>query len=105
VHTVTHRNLSTLKPAEVTWELSHARERLNEELGVASDVVAYPYGSSNRVVQAEAERMGFAAGLGLDFGMVRSPASQFNIERIDVPEGIDKVTFACWASGLKLRDY
>jgi peptidoglycan/xylan/chitin deacetylase (PgdA/CDA1 family) len=104
VHTVTHRNLTTLQPVEVAWELEHARERLRQELGTVLDVVAYPYGRANETVQAEAARAGFRAGLTLDFRLVRSTGPQFNIGRINVPEGLEMVTFVCWASGLRLRD-
>jgi peptidoglycan/xylan/chitin deacetylase (PgdA/CDA1 family) len=104
IHTVTHRNLTTLQAQEVSWEIAHAFERLQEELGAVLKVVAYPYGRTNEAVQAETARLGFVAGLSLGFRLVRRPASQLNIGRIDVPQGIDMVTFVCRASGLQLRD-
>jgi peptidoglycan/xylan/chitin deacetylase (PgdA/CDA1 family) len=105
VHTVTHRNLTTLKPTEVAWEVTHARERLQQELGAVTDVLAYPYGRTSEAVQDAVARAGFRGGLGLDFGLVRRQAPRLNMRRINVPEGISMVSFMCWTSGLKLRNY
>lgn len=103
VHSVTHRNLAELSGEEIDWELTHARTRLIEETGRTPDVVAYPYGRTSSRIADRAENAGFQAGLGLDFGLVRSGASFFDLPRITVPQGLTMPAFACWASGLKLR--
>jgi peptidoglycan/xylan/chitin deacetylase (PgdA/CDA1 family) len=103
VHTVRHRNLAELAPSEIAWELTHARARLAEELDVAAYAVAYPYGGTSPAVFAETKKAGFHVGLGLDFGTVRADADRFNLARVNVPAGLDLSTFACWASGLRLR--
>lgn len=103
VHTVTHRNLTTLTTAEVEWEMTHARDRLTDELGASSDLVAYPYGITSSTVQDVARRAGFNAGLSLDFGLIRTGVSPLNLPRVSVPQGLDMARFACWASGLRLR--
>jgi peptidoglycan/xylan/chitin deacetylase (PgdA/CDA1 family) len=103
VHTVTHRNLAPLASDEIAWELTHARDRLAEELNVDTRVVAYPYGGTSGTVFAEMKKAGFEAGLGLQFGMVRSGADPFDLARVNVPAGMRMSGFACWGSGLKLR--
>jgi peptidoglycan/xylan/chitin deacetylase (PgdA/CDA1 family) len=103
VHGVTHRNLTTLPAEEVVWELTHARTRVGEELAVPTDVIAYPYGRTNASVQAVAERLGFQAGLTNDSSLIREGHALFDVGRINVPGGLSIATFACWASGLKLR--
>lgn len=103
IHGMTHRNLTALSPAEVAWEVTEARARLNDEIGRTMDVVAYPYGLTNAAVQAETERAGCRVGLGLDFGLIRDGDSTMNLSRITVPAGLSMSTFACWASGLQLR--
>jgi peptidoglycan/xylan/chitin deacetylase (PgdA/CDA1 family) len=103
VHGVTHRNLAVLPGEDIAWELTHARTRLREELDVTADVIAYPYGRSSPAVQAATERAGFRAGLTNNTGLVREGINPFELGRINVPAGLSLATFACWASGLKLR--
>jgi peptidoglycan/xylan/chitin deacetylase (PgdA/CDA1 family) len=103
VHTVTHRNLAVLTREEVRWELTHARDRITEELNAEPSLVTYPYGRSNLIVKEETRRAGFAAGFGLASNLVRGGISDFDIPRINVPAGIALASFACWSSGLKLR--
>jgi peptidoglycan/xylan/chitin deacetylase (PgdA/CDA1 family) len=103
VHGVTHCNLAELPAEAVAWELTHARDRIAEELGVVPRLVAYPYGKSNSVVQEETKRAGFGAGIGLDYDLIRAGAADMNLARVNVPVGLALPTFACWASGLRLR--
>jgi peptidoglycan/xylan/chitin deacetylase (PgdA/CDA1 family) len=103
VHTVTHRNLAVLEPAEVRWEITHARDVVAQELMQTPTLVTYPYGRTNAIVAAETERAGFAAGLGLASNLVRNGIPAFDVPRINVPAGIALASFACWSSGLKLR--
>ena len=103
VHTMTHRNLTPLTPEEIAWELTHARARLHEELGIHVPTAAYPYGAANEEVFTQMKKAGFEAGFGLDFGLVRSDADPFNLPRVNVPAGMHISSFACWGSGLKLR--
>lgn len=103
VHTVTHRSLTELSSDEIAWELRHARERIGEELGRTSSVVAYPYGRTDGRVIDETRRAGFHAAVGLDYAQIRRGAPTMNLARVNVPVGLALDTFACWASGLRLR--
>jgi peptidoglycan/xylan/chitin deacetylase (PgdA/CDA1 family) len=49
-HTYSHRELSRLGPAAVSWQISH---------GVPSTVLRPPYGSANASVRAVAARLGY----------------------------------------------
>jgi poly-beta-1,6-N-acetyl-D-glucosamine N-deacetylase len=103
VHTMTHRNLAVLRPDEIRWEISNARDALSQELNYVPTLVSYPYGRTNATVQEETERAGFDAGLSLASNLVGKGVATFDVPRINVPAGIALASFACWSSGLKLR--
>jgi peptidoglycan/xylan/chitin deacetylase (PgdA/CDA1 family) len=103
VHTMTHRNLAALSEGEIGWEISQARKRTADELGVEPTVVAYPYGMSNERVHEQTKRNGFDAGFVLGYELVGADVSHYSIPRINVPTGIPLANFAGWASGLRLR--
>jgi peptidoglycan/xylan/chitin deacetylase (PgdA/CDA1 family) len=66
VHGVTHRPLAALPEAAVRWELSDARRRLHDELGIEARHIAYPYGSPGACAAREyaiAQHLGFETGV------------------------------------------
>jgi peptidoglycan/xylan/chitin deacetylase (PgdA/CDA1 family) len=54
-HTVSHRNLNNLDPAARTKELADSKRALEARFGSITSL-AYPYGSSNATVRAEAAK-------------------------------------------------
>ena len=97
-HSATHRDLRRLRDHELEIELRGARTRLEDELGVAVESVAYPFGRSDARVQ-QATR---AAGYRLGFSMCPAPgtANRWALRRhgvyvIDSPRTVlDKVDAA-----------
>ncbi|MEV7635880.1 polysaccharide deacetylase family protein [Pseudarthrobacter enclensis] len=56
-HTVTHADLTTLTPAQVTTELSQSQTTLRQQFGASAAVdFATPYGASNATTTAEAKK-------------------------------------------------
>jgi peptidoglycan/xylan/chitin deacetylase (PgdA/CDA1 family) len=67
-HTMSHPRLSDLDEDALAAELAGSREKCTSELGVDCISIAYPYGDSDRRVEAATAKAGYlaAAGLGLD---------------------------------------
>jgi peptidoglycan/xylan/chitin deacetylase (PgdA/CDA1 family) len=63
-HSVTHRLLSTLEPAEQQQELVSSREVITDHVGSCVSI-SYPWGEVNDVVAAAARQGGYTAGGGL----------------------------------------
>jgi peptidoglycan/xylan/chitin deacetylase (PgdA/CDA1 family) len=103
VHSVTHRNLTTLAPDVIDWELRQSRSRIEEELGVVPQILSYPYGKCDATVRAAAERAGFAAAFTLERNVLRMGTEPFTCPRVDIPARIPHPNFVCWASGLRMR--
>lgn len=55
-HTRDHKDLATLTASEVRAQLADAQDAIESQVGVRPTTCAYPYGSSNAAVLAEAER-------------------------------------------------
>ena len=60
-HTVTHPHLTQLSDAELDRELGESRTRIEDELGRAPRLLAYPYGEHDARVHAAVRRAGYAA--------------------------------------------
>ena len=102
-HTVTHRNLATLPPHELSHELSASRIVLKRELGVDADAIAYPYGRSSDAVHAAAAAAGYVAGVTVEFGLNGSASAPLALARVSVPAQLPASTLACWGAGIRLR--
>jgi peptidoglycan/xylan/chitin deacetylase (PgdA/CDA1 family) len=61
-HGLSHEPLTTCEQSEVRSELVDSRRRLEEELGVEVDALAYPNGSASTAVAAEARASGYRLG-------------------------------------------
>jgi peptidoglycan/xylan/chitin deacetylase (PgdA/CDA1 family) len=55
-HTRTHKDLADLTPAQVSDEFAGAQDAFESQVGVRPTTCAYPYGSSNAAVTAEAQK-------------------------------------------------
>lgn len=74
-HTKSHRNLR-MKPEEtfedyveaVRTELTASRETLEEHTGKRCEYLAYPYGATNHLVVAMAQKLGYKAAFTVDRG-------------------------------------
>ncbi|MBI4596989.1 MAG: polysaccharide deacetylase family protein [Candidatus Omnitrophica bacterium] len=68
-HGLTHTDLTTLSPAALRQELSDAKRRIEEELGVSCQTIAYPYGAWNASVAAAAREAGYACAVTTEDGL------------------------------------
>jgi peptidoglycan/xylan/chitin deacetylase (PgdA/CDA1 family) len=68
-HTVTHPRLASLDPARCRAELTHARSRLETELGRTVVHLAYPYGSHDHAVQVIAAEAGYVTACSTRAGL------------------------------------
>ncbi len=62
-HSVTHRNFSTLTPAEITKELTDSKQVLERELGVPIRYFTYPEGSYASTTKELVAKAGYTAAL------------------------------------------
>jgi peptidoglycan/xylan/chitin deacetylase (PgdA/CDA1 family) len=81
-HTVTHPRMSRLAEADIENELRVSRAELEDRIGKAVDVFAYPYGDSTPSVRrAVARHFRLACGTRLDF--VSPDSDSMELPRID----------------------
>ncbi|WP_232035748.1 polysaccharide deacetylase family protein [Methylomusa anaerophila] len=83
-HTVSHRPLGNLSPAEMSQELENSKAALEDLLGKAVDSVAYPRGSYNLSTLYSSHELGYRFGLTTNTGYANSRASQLALNRIPV---------------------
>ena len=58
-HTVNHPDLTRIGKKFVEYELKKSKEVLEDKLGKEAIFLSYPFGRYNRLVQQEAERLGY----------------------------------------------
>lgn len=76
-HTCTHPRLTRLSNGQIWHELMASKERLEARLGQEIQLLAYPYGESNREIQRMAMAAGYTAACGVD----RGSSGRFNLWR------------------------
>jgi peptidoglycan/xylan/chitin deacetylase (PgdA/CDA1 family) len=81
-HTITHPHLTRLSDAELSRELQDSRSRIEDELGRACPLLAYPYGDNDARVRDTARRIGYAAAFALRETF--APADDFALPRVDL---------------------
>ncbi len=64
-HTVNHLNLSTLKEAEITKEVTESKKVLEKELGVKIDYFTYPEGDFTDAAREYIQKAGYKAALSM----------------------------------------
>lgn len=81
-HTVTHANLAGLTFQAALKQMIDSKNVLQSQTGYPVNFIAYPYGISNKTVQAAAQKAGFVGGLGVWYGKATGPS--INMPRIKV---------------------
>lgn len=76
-HTVSHLHMPDHGPERNRRELEEAGRRIEAELGVEADILAYPYGEYSAELEALVARMGFRAAFGQHSGVVGSQADNW----------------------------
>jgi peptidoglycan/xylan/chitin deacetylase (PgdA/CDA1 family) len=88
-HTLTHRDLTTLSPADLTHEVAGSRAKLRRLFGVPADFFCYPAGRYDDAVVAAVERAGYLGATTTRFGLARS-SERFVLARVRI-DGSDGV--------------
>lgn len=81
-HSVSHVNLKTLKGDALVKQLTESKKAIESQTGYPVNFLAYPYGSSNALVQQAAQKAGYVGGLGTWYGKASAPG--MNMPRIKV---------------------
>ena len=78
-HTLTHRALTDLAPAQAEAEIRDSRARLTDLLGAPVAWFAYPYVAVDAAIQARVCAAGYAAAC----GGYHQPNGRYNLTRLD----------------------
>lgn len=92
-HAITHRKLPRLTPEELTHELTGSKTYIEETYGTQVHYLAYPKGSWNSAVAAEAERAGYTAAFTVGNRSIRGVEGLFGFPRIQVDSTTSHIEF------------
>jgi peptidoglycan/xylan/chitin deacetylase (PgdA/CDA1 family) len=81
-HSVTHRNLRHLSPAEAREEIFGSKKSLEDRFGLEVRHFCYPYGSWNPLVRDLVAAAGYRTACTMRFGINHADASPFELRRI-----------------------
>lgn len=97
-HTVTHRFLASLAPAEIKTEITRSKFDLEQLLGTSVDFIAYPGGSYNDDTLTIAKEAGYCGGLTTHYGLeiFNHP---FEIKRIPIFHYDRSITYVMLRKG------
>jgi peptidoglycan/xylan/chitin deacetylase (PgdA/CDA1 family) len=83
-HTITHRDLTTLDPADVRHEVAGSRAALRRIFHVPVDGFAYPSGAHDATAEAAVRAAGYRAAETTEFGLAHMDADRAALARIRV---------------------
>jgi peptidoglycan/xylan/chitin deacetylase (PgdA/CDA1 family) len=81
-HTMTHPRLRNLNSISIERELSDSKKIIEDRLGLPVDLLAYPYGETNELIQDIACKVGYHAACGVNEGHL----TPFNLWRVPIKE-------------------
>ncbi|MGD0706934.1 MAG: polysaccharide deacetylase family protein [Anaerolineaceae bacterium] len=91
-HTMTHIDL-TKDHSVLNYELVDSRDRLEKDLGITVNTVAYPFGAFDPTVGAKTSAYGYLAGLGLGTSYNQGMSTLYYLSRMEVQSSYDMQTF------------
>jgi peptidoglycan/xylan/chitin deacetylase (PgdA/CDA1 family)/GT2 family glycosyltransferase len=83
-HTRTHADLTTCSDRELQVELDGSRTVLQERLGVPAQVLAYPFGKYDQMIQEYVQASGWLGGCTARHGFNTVSAERLALRRIEV---------------------
>lgn len=98
-HTVGHRALAALAPARAIWEMRTSKQTLEALLGQPVLDFAYPYGSYDAFVAAQAKIIGFEAAASSNHGVLHWAGQLMYLSRQRVGGGVSLRTYASLLGG------
>jgi peptidoglycan/xylan/chitin deacetylase (PgdA/CDA1 family) len=96
-HTMSHARLAKLPPDRVRAELAESKAAIEEHLGDAIGLLAYPAGSHSPEVAAAASEAGYRAAFTTEAGSVAAGAEPFALPRVGVWGGGYRGAFAAFS--------
>lgn len=81
-HSMTHRNLRHLSPAEMREEIFASKKLLEDRFGVEIKNFCYPYGSWNQAVRELVAKAGYSTACTLEFGVNDKDTPAYELRRI-----------------------
>lgn len=82
-HTISHPRLDQIPMDDARVEIRNSKTMIEQKLGHAIDLFAFPYGKFNRMVLAEVENF-YAGACSTELGLVGSRSNPFELERIEM---------------------
>lgn len=79
-HTVAHKHLLDLSPAQIKTTIQQAQSKLNQVFSLQQKILAYPYGESSMAILKQVEALGYYA-FGQHSGVVSSSSDLQNMPR------------------------
>lgn len=83
-HSVTHRRLAELDPAQARWEVRHSKELLEQRLKRPVECFCYPAGSYTAEVAQAVCESGYVAACTVEPGANRPGANPFTLKRTEI---------------------
>lgn len=102
-HSHTHAQLDTLSQARVSAELSRSRETLEDALGAAVTLFAYPHGYADKQVRELARQAGYDGAFAVRNALSPSVDDAYRIARLTVRADTGAERFAQWLRGEDTR--
>jgi peptidoglycan/xylan/chitin deacetylase (PgdA/CDA1 family) len=98
-HSLTHRRLAELSPAQIAVELSESKVVLETRLGRPVRFLAIPNGAYDGRVKRIAKETGYAAVVTSDLGTNDARADLYSLKRIPIKSGVTLSRFAQYLRG------
>lgn len=98
-----HHHMTELSPEQMKVELDRARTRIREELGVAAELFAYPYGEYSLALRDLVAASGYLAAFGQHSGAISRTMDRYELPRFALSENYgDEARFRLVANALPL---
>ena len=94
-HSMTHRNLRHLGPAETRQEIAGSKKALEDRFGIPVAHFCYPYGSWNEEVRDLAGEAGYVTACTLLFGVNTRDTPRLELRRISPLSGLELFAKVC----------
>lgn len=91
-HTLDHPHLSSLNDDQLRSELADSKKILEEKIGLAVDLLAYPGGDYNERVIGFAKEAGYRAAMGVYKVIEQLPKYRYAIRRFHADDDLGSIT-------------
>jgi peptidoglycan/xylan/chitin deacetylase (PgdA/CDA1 family) len=95
-HTRTHASLPDIDDRALHAEVADSRAELSEQLGVAPDLLAYPFGHHDARVREVTAESGYRAGFTFLNGRIVSGLDAYRLPRLTIPGALGATAGTSW---------